>query len=65
MIKTRYLKRGGRSYSLVNLGAHSFSTHAKFSEKQTFLPPDNHTFVNVHGVRNVSFSKNLAYVLNE
>ena len=35
----------------------SFNTYTKFSEKLTFLPPDE--------VRNVSFSENLAYVWNE
>ena len=37
------------------VGDHSFSTYAKFSEKLTFLAPDSH----------VSFSENLAYVLNK
>ena len=40
---------------------HSFSTYAKSSEKQNFLPPDTHRCV----VRNVSFLENLVYVLNE
>ena len=48
-------------------GDHWFSTYAKFSEKPTFLTP---WYVHVHtcvyqGVRNVSFSENVAYVLNE
>ena len=36
---------------------HSFSTYATFSEKVTFLT--------CQGVRNVGFSENVAYVLNE
>ena len=35
---------------------HSFSTYATFSEKVTFT---------CQGVRNVGFSENVAYVLNE
>ena len=44
---------------------YSFSTYAKFSEKRIFLTPWYvHTFV-YQGVRNVSFSENFLYVLNE
>ena len=39
------------------LRVHSFSTHAKFSEKLTFLA--------YQGVRNVSFSESFWYVLND
>ena len=37
---------------------HSFVTYAKFSEELTFLNPQIRT-------RNVSFSENFAYMLNE
>ena len=43
---------------------HPFSTYAKFSEKLAFLSPDTQMYVCVSGGRNVSFSKNFAYVLN-
>ena len=39
---------------------HSFSTHAEFYEKLTFLTP----YAHIRGVRNISFSGNFAYVLN-
>ena len=39
---------------------HSFSTYAKFSEKQTFL-----TYVCVSRVRSVRFSEYFAHVLNK
>ena len=42
---------------------HSFSTCAKLSQKLTFLSPD--TQIRGREVRNVSFSENVAYVLNE
>ena len=48
-------------------GDHSFSALAKFSEKLIFLTPwyaHTHTCA-YQGVRNVSFSKNFANVLNE
>ena len=41
---------------------HLFSTYAKFSEKLIFLNPRTCAY---QGVRNVSFSENFAYVLNE
>ena len=52
---------------------HSFGTYAKFSEKQTFLPPDTHMYVCVRRrgtcayqrVRNISFLENLANILHE
>ena len=44
---------------------HSFNTHSKFSEKLTFLPPATHTCVRIRRLRNISFSVNSAYVLNE
>ena len=43
---------------------HSFSTYAKFSEKQTFFT-QWYAHVRVQGVKNVSSSENFAYVLNE
>ena len=43
---------------------HPFSTYTKFSKKLTFRNPLIHTRT-FAGVRNVSFSKNFAYVLNE
>ena len=43
-----------------NMGLHSFSTYAKFSDKLTYLTPDTHT-----DVRNVSFLKNFPFLLNE
>ena len=44
---------------------YSFSTYARFSEK-LFLPPDTYTRAQAYqGVKNVSFSKNFAYILNE
>ena len=42
-----------------------FSTYAKFSEKVTFLTPDVHTYMYVSGVKNVNFSENFSYLLNE
>ena len=38
-----------------------------FPKNQHFLPPDTYTYVRCvyQGVRNVSFSENVAYVLNE
>ena len=43
--------------------SHSFSTEAKFSEQLTFL---GSWYEHIHqGVRNVSFSENFAYELNE
>ena len=45
---------------------YSFSTCAKFSEKLTFLTPLIRTRTCAYqGVRNVSFSEYVAYVLNE
>ena len=37
---------------------------SKFSGKQTLLHPHTHMYVCVSGVRNVCFSENFAYVLN-
>ena len=46
---------------LIVLRGHPFSAYAKFSEKVTFL-----TFHDAYqGVRNVSFSENFTYLLNE
>ena len=42
---------------------YSFSRYAKLSEKLTFFNP--WYAQGVRGVRNVSFSENFAYVLNE
>ena len=53
-------KRQSKMTVMCSLRYHSFSTCAKFSEKLTFLTP---WYVPVR--RNVSFSKNFAYVLNE
>ena len=36
-----------------------------FPKDWRFLPPDTHTYVCVSEVRNVSFSENFAYVVNE
>ena len=44
---------------------HSFSTFAKLSEKLTFLFPSYAHVWAYQGLRNVSFSENLANVLNE
>ena len=45
---------------------HLLITYAKFSEKLTFLTyPLIHVRVHIRRVRNVSFSENFAYVLNE
>ena len=45
---------------------HSFSTYEKFSEKLTFLNPLIRTRTCAYQrVRNVSFSENFAYILNE
>ena len=41
---------------------HSFSTYTKFSEKLNFLRTGSSEY---QGVRNVCFSENFAYVLNE
>ena len=41
---------------------HLLSTHAKFSEKLTFVRARMCAY---QAVRNVSFSENLTYVLNE
>ena len=48
----------------IDIRHHRFSTYAKFSEKLTFLTPETHTYVCVSGVRNISFSENLAYLVN-
>ena len=47
---------------LITVWGHPFSTCAKFSEKLTFLTSRTCVY---QGVKNVSFSENLAYVLNE
>ena len=44
---------------------HSFSTYEKFSGKLTFLPLWYAPMCAYQGVRNVNFSENFAYVLNE
>ena len=44
---------------------HSFSTYVKLSEKLVFLTPNTHTYVSVSEERNVSFSENFVYVINE
>ena len=53
--------------SSLTIRNHSFSTYAKFSEKLTFLTPWYPMLRTCacQGVRNVSFSENFAYVLNE
>ena len=48
-----------------NIWGHPFSAYAKFSEKLTFLTSLIRTRTCAYqGVRNVSFSENVAYVLN-
>ena len=49
---------------MIYASDHSFSTYAKFSEKQIFFT-QWYAHVRVRGVKNVSFSENFAYVLNE
>ena len=45
---------------------HSFSTYIKFSEKLAFISPWYvNARVRIRGARNVSFSENFAFVLNE
>ena len=44
---------------------HSFTTYAKFSEKLTFLTPIRTRTCAYQGVRNVGFSENFTYVLND
>ena len=44
---------------------HSFSTYAQFSEKLTFLTLIRTRTCAYQGVRNVSFSENFAYLLND
>ena len=52
-------------YGSVLERGHPLSTYAKFPEKLTFLTPLIRTRACAYqGVRNVSFSENLAYVLN-
>ena len=36
-----------------------------FLKNEHFLPPDTHTYMCVSEVGNVSFSENLAYILNQ
>ena len=68
------VQSGGRSknyhadriYKFSNRWDHSFSTYAKFSEEHNISYP----LIRIHacayqGERNVSFTENLAYVLNE
>ena len=43
---------------------HPLSTYVKLSEKLTFLTPRHALPCVYQGVRNVSFSENVAYVLN-
>ena len=44
---------------------HSFSNYVKFSGKLTFLTPlDTHTSA-YQGIKDIYFSENFAYVLNE
>ena len=54
-----------RKKKLNKKSDHSFSTHIKFPEKLTFLPPDLHTYVAYQWVKNVSFYEKLEYVANE
>ena len=50
----------------VNKRGHSLSPYAKFSEKLIFLTNwYAHVRVHIRGVRNIHFSGNIAYVLNE
>ena len=42
----------------------SFSRHTKFSEKQIFLNPLYTRSCAYQGIRNVSFSENILYLLN-
>ena len=44
---------------------HSFSTYSEFSGELTFFPLISTRTCAYQGVRNVSFSENFAYVLNE
>ena len=61
-----YLPLCVNTRSKLTIRDHSFSTYAEFSEKLTFLTPLIRTrILCVSGVRNVGFSKNFAYVLNE
>ena len=56
-------KMGVRTYFM--LWDYSFSTYAKFSEKPIFLTPWCAYIRTNQGVRNLSFSENFAYLLNE
>ena len=63
---TPYLKIHFNFRITVVVWDRSFSTLAKFSEKLTVLTPwYGHACVSYQGVRNLSFSENLANVLNE
>ena len=49
-----------------SFGCHSFSTHAKYSEKLTFLTPwYPHVRVSIRSKKMLFFSEYLAYELNE
>ena len=50
---------------MLPLREYSFSTYAKFSEKLTFFPLIRSRTCVYQGLKNVSFSENFAYVLNE
>ena len=54
--------------NIFSRGNHSFTTYAKFLEKLTFLI----SYLLIHtrscayqGIRNVTFTENFAYILNE
>ena len=50
---------------LKAIRGHSVNTYATFSENPAFLTPVTHTYMYASGGKNVSFSENFTYVLNE
>ena len=52
-------------YILLVTKDHSFSTYTKFLEKLTFFTPWYSMYVSFSGGKNVTFSENVAYLLNE
>ena len=69
-ISSFHHKQGSSYKELTNniyqLRGYSFSTYSKFSKKLTFLTLFYaYVLVRKMGVRNVNFSENFAYVLNE
>ena len=53
------------SSMLKAIRGHSVNTYATFSENPAFLTPVTHTYMYTSGGKNVSFSENFTYVLNE